>query len=95
MSKTANGRQRFGARTTADEVVEGLDLSKRTLVVTGANTGIGDPTARALAGAGARVIYACRTVTGGEAAVAGITIYGRADRIDRLPGGACHDAGRS
>jgi len=70
MSKTANGRQRFGARTTADEVVEGLDLSKRTLVVTGANTGIGDPTARALAGAGARVIYACRTVTGGEAAVA-------------------------
>ena len=70
MSRAANGRIKFGSRTTADEVVAGLDLSARTIIVTGANTGIGDPTAKALAGAGARVIYACRTVTGGEAAVA-------------------------
>lgn len=48
----------------------GVDLSGRTIIVTGENTGIGDPTARAVTGAGARVIYACRTAAGGEAAVA-------------------------
>jgi WW domain-containing oxidoreductase len=55
---------------TAFDVVKGVDLSGRTIVVTGANTGIGEPTARALASAGARVIYACRSRTTGEAAVA-------------------------
>ena len=48
----------------------GVDLSGWTIIVTGENTGIGDPTARAVTGAGARVIYACRTAAGGEAAVA-------------------------
>ena len=38
--------------------------------MTGANTGIGEPTATALAGAGARVIFACRRSDTGEAAVA-------------------------
>ncbi len=65
----SDGRQ-FDARTTADEVVAGLDLAGRTIVVTGANTGIGEPTATALAGAGARVIFACRQMDTGEAAVA-------------------------
>jgi WW domain-containing oxidoreductase len=64
-----NGRT-FGARTTADEVVAGLDLAGRTIVVTGANTGIGEPTAAALAGAGAHVIFACRNRASGEAAIA-------------------------
>jgi len=60
----------FGARTTADEAVAGLDLSGQLVIVTGANSGIGFHTARALASAGARVILACRDVTSGEAAVA-------------------------
>jgi WW domain-containing oxidoreductase len=60
----------FGSRTPATEVVAGIDLSDRTIVVTGANTGIGEATARTLAGAGARVVYACRQISSGEAAAA-------------------------
>lgn len=65
-----NSESRFGARTSAYDVVAGRDLSGRAIIVTGANTGIGEPTARALASAGARVIYACRQAATGEAAVA-------------------------
>ena len=59
----------FGARTTADEAVADLDLSGKLMVVTGANSGIGFHTARALASAGARVIFACRDSAAGAAAV--------------------------
>jgi WW domain-containing oxidoreductase len=60
----------FGSRTPATDVVAGIDLSGKTIVVTGANTGIGEATARTFAGAGARVVYACRQVASGEAAAA-------------------------
>ena len=65
---SATATRRFGGRTTADEVVAGLDLGDRTMIVTGANTGIGYDTARALAAAGARVILACRNPETGAAA---------------------------
>jgi NAD(P)-dependent dehydrogenase (short-subunit alcohol dehydrogenase family) len=51
---------RFGARTAAREVVEGVDLSGRTAIVTGGGSGIGVETARALALAGADVVLAVR-----------------------------------
>jgi hypothetical protein len=41
----------FGFHTTADEVVEGVDLAVKRAVVTGATSGIGIETARALASA--------------------------------------------
>ena len=66
----AAAQSHFGGRTRASEVVAGVDLSGRTVIVTGANTGIGEPTAAVLAGAGARVIFACRDASAGEAAIA-------------------------
>jgi WW domain-containing oxidoreductase len=65
-----DGEPEFGPRSSAYDVVSGHDLSGRTIIVTGANTGIGEPTARVLASAGARVVYACRQRASGEAAIA-------------------------
>ena len=48
----------FGFETTASDVLQGVDLSGRTALVTGAKAGIGYETALALAGAG--VVVAAR-----------------------------------
>ena len=59
----------FDATSTAEDVVEGIDLTGRSALVTGGASGIGLETARALAGAGARVTLAVRdTAAGREAA---------------------------
>jgi NAD(P)-dependent dehydrogenase (short-subunit alcohol dehydrogenase family) len=62
----------FGAESTALEVVEGLDLRGRKAVVTGAASGIGVETARALASAGATVTLAVRDVAAGDRVAADI-----------------------
>ena len=46
--------------TTTDEVLDGVDLGGKVAVVTGASTGLGLETARALASAGAQVVLAGR-----------------------------------
>ena len=46
------------------------DLSGRVVLVTGANSGIGEPTAQALGAAGASTILACRSQEKAEAALA-------------------------
>jgi WW domain-containing oxidoreductase len=51
----------FNARSSADDVLRGQNLSDQVIIVTGANTGIGYETARSLAAAGATVIAACRS----------------------------------
>jgi NAD(P)-dependent dehydrogenase (short-subunit alcohol dehydrogenase family) len=56
--------------TTTDEVLEGVDLSGRLTLVTGASTGLGLETARALASAGAHVVLAGRDQARIDAAVA-------------------------
>src|ERR1700755_2693422 len=65
-------RTPFGFRSTAAEVVAGLDLSGKRAVVTGASSGLGIETARALAGAGAQVTLAVRNTGAGARTAADI-----------------------
>ena len=51
----------FGPETTAEEVVAGLDLAGKTIVVTGSSAGLGAETARVLAKAGAEVVMVARS----------------------------------
>jgi len=55
----------FGFESTAADVAEGIDLSGTRAVVTGAASGIGVETARALAGTGAAVTLAVRDLEAG------------------------------
>jgi NAD(P)-dependent dehydrogenase (short-subunit alcohol dehydrogenase family) len=64
---------RFDARSTADDVVAGLDLTGVRAVVTGASSGIGVETARSLARAGADVTLAVRDVDAGHRTAEDIT----------------------
>ncbi|MFE6613815.1 SDR family NAD(P)-dependent oxidoreductase [Amycolatopsis sp. NPDC057786] len=63
----------FGARSTAGEVLDGIDLSGKLAVVTGGYSGLGLETTRALANAGARVVVPARRPADAEAALAGIS----------------------
>ncbi|MGW9213247.1 SDR family NAD(P)-dependent oxidoreductase [Embleya sp. NPDC055664] len=63
----------FGFASTAGEVVSGIDLFGRRAVVTGASSGIGAETARALAATGAAVTLAVRDVAAGERVAEDIT----------------------
>ncbi len=63
----------FDATSTADDVIAGVDLTGRRAIVTGASSGIGRETARALASAGAEVTLAVRDVESGREVAAAIT----------------------
>ena len=54
---------KFGFDSTADDVLEGKDLSGRTILVTGGYSGLGQETARALAAKGAHLILSGRDAT--------------------------------
>ena len=56
----------FGPTTTAAEIVANLDLHGKRAVVTGASSGIGVETARALASTGAEVTLAVRNLEAGR-----------------------------
>jgi NAD(P)-dependent dehydrogenase (short-subunit alcohol dehydrogenase family) len=50
----------FGAASTTDEVLQGIDLTAKRVLVTGVSAGLGVETARALAAHGAEVVGAAR-----------------------------------
>ena len=65
-------RSSFAADATAEQVTEGIDLTGKTIVVTGCNSGIGLETMRVLALRGAHVIGTARTLERGQEACASI-----------------------
>ncbi|XP_023333454.1 WW domain-containing oxidoreductase, partial [Eurytemora carolleeae] len=66
-------RQRFDGSSRALQVLHGQDLTGRVAVVTGANSGIGFQTARALALHGCKVVFACRNEGKAVSAIQKIT----------------------
>src|SRR3954454_11706605 len=72
----------FGARSTAAEVVAGIDLTGRLAIVTGGYSGLGAETTRALAGAGAHVIVPARRRTAAEENLAGVEGDVEIDELD-------------
>ena len=62
----------FGGKTTASEVLAGIDLTGRNAIVTGGYSGIGLETVRALAAAGARVTVPARRVEVAEDTLADV-----------------------
>lgn len=62
----------FGADSTADEVLAGIDLTGRLALVTGGYSGLGLETTRALARAGARVVVPARRPAAAKEQLAGI-----------------------
>lgn len=62
--------QTFGATSTTDDVLAGVDLSGKRVLVTGVSAGLGVETARSLAAHGAQVVGAARDLAKAEAATA-------------------------
>jgi NAD(P)-dependent dehydrogenase (short-subunit alcohol dehydrogenase family) len=71
----------FTAASTADEVLKGIDLSGKNVVITGGHRGIGLETTRALSEAGASVTVAVRNPDRAAAELAGIET-GQLDLLD-------------
>ena len=61
---------KFGAASTAEDVLSGVSLAGKRALVTGVSAGIGVETARALAAHGAQVVGAARDLAKAEAATA-------------------------
>jgi NAD(P)-dependent dehydrogenase (short-subunit alcohol dehydrogenase family) len=62
----------FGAKSTTDDVLSGIDLSGKRVLVTGVSAGLGVETARALVAHGAKVVGAARDLAKAEGATAAV-----------------------
>jgi NAD(P)-dependent dehydrogenase (short-subunit alcohol dehydrogenase family) len=67
----------FGANSTTDEVLAGIDLTGKRVLVTGVSAGLGVDTARALVAHGAEVVGAARDLAKAEAATAAVRTAGK------------------
>ena len=66
------GTGQFGATSTTDEVLDGIDLAGKRILVTGVSAGLGVETARILAAHGARVVGTARDLAKAHAALASV-----------------------
>jgi len=73
----------FGSRSTTDEVLRGINLSGKRVLVTGVSAGLGVETARALAAHGAQVIGAARDLAKAHTATEPV-------RVQATGGGSLH-----
>lgn len=85
MSTTDTITSPFDDTTTALEVVQDVDLTGRRALVTGAASGIGVETARALAHAGAQVTLAVRDTSAGDRVAADIARTSGRDDVRVVP----------
>ena len=67
----------FGAHSTADDVLAGVDLAGKRILITGVSAGLGVETARALAAHGAEVVGAARDLAKARRATAEVEAQAR------------------
>lgn len=65
-------RSTFNKDTTTDEVLDGIDLSGKTVLITGGTSGLGQESARSMAAKGAKVIITGRNMDKAQAVADGI-----------------------
>src|SRR6202012_3111453 len=63
----------FGAKSTTEEVLAGVNLKGKRILVTGVSAGLGIETARALAAHGADVVGAARDLNKAKGATAEVS----------------------
>lgn len=73
MSLPTNYTSGFNRKSSAADVTEGVDLSSKTVLITGVGSGLGNEAMRVLAMRGAHVIGLDRTLDAAETACAGVT----------------------
>ena len=71
----------FGYRSTALEVISGHDLTGKTVLITGASSGLGVETARAFTHAGATVVLPVRDQGRGEESLRAIATTENVDKV--------------
>ena len=69
----------FGATSTTDDVLSGVNLRGKRILVTGVSAGLGVETARSLAAHGAHVVGAARDLTKAKAATPQVQKYAAAN----------------
>jgi NAD(P)-dependent dehydrogenase (short-subunit alcohol dehydrogenase family) len=72
----------FGATSTTDEVLDGVSLRGKRVLVTGVSAGLGVETARALVAHGADVVGAARDLAKAKAATEGVRAASNGRRFD-------------
>ncbi len=65
-------RENIGRHSTTDEVLAGIDLTGKRILITGGSSGLGAETARALASKGAHVVITARNTVAGATVVKSI-----------------------